>query len=498
MKNTAKFSSIHPIEGIATANKNIYSYFMKSDNSYYVSNEHRYSSYKRESDRVFVLVISKYTPKEMDSTYKVNSNSIEIECRLGESMDKLYTRKIDLSNIGECLNECIIGGINEKQIVPQREIEEIEIKESNTIEKDEQYERNSSKRVKSRIETKNTWIALSIPDGLNRVSIMNIVNSVIVHSRCKGVMIVPLSLAISAGLGINNGLVINAVESTCVAIEDNCVAESVANKVIGSSTMYGNDMVDEIMKKEDTQKQQESHMQSQNNECCLCKEEFDITEFSTHFKSKHSIDVYADQTEADNLLSRSIPVHSTETSSSTIANGNTQKPGVGLMTSNNTVPINHLRETPAISSDGIISEWFLSDICELLERVQQPERIKKLGTTVIYVTETRTEITKEKNSPQEPEPEDIPQDSFLEIEQRQQTQTQEGTILLEALTTRIPAIDGTKTHLVHITKDQYINTAWKGLYALTNIEISKELWLTDMEWKSVGLRVLREKVLFFI
>ena len=50
--------------------------------------------------------------------------------------------------------------------------------------------------------------------------------------------------------------------------------------------------------------------------------------------------------------------------------------------------------------------------------------------------------------------------------------------------------------ITHLTREESNVIAWKGLHALASIEPAKDLWLTDKEWRSVGLRILKEKVLF--
>ncbi|ELA42621.1 uncharacterized protein VICG_00373 [Vittaforma corneae ATCC 50505] len=43
-----------------------------------------------------------------------------------------------------------------------------------------------------------------------------------------------------------------------------------------------------------------------------------------------------------------------------------------------------------------------------------------------------------------------------------------------------------------------IEMAISGSQLFSNLESSKELWMTDHEWRSVRLRVLKEKLLFYI
>lgn len=49
-----------------------------------------------------------------------------------------------------------------------------------------------------------------------------------------------------------------------------------------------------------------------------------------------------------------------------------------------------------------------------------------------------------------------------------------------------------------IDYSDYIAMAIKGANTFVNLEISKDLWMNDHEWKNVRLRILKEKLLFYI
>lgn len=49
-----------------------------------------------------------------------------------------------------------------------------------------------------------------------------------------------------------------------------------------------------------------------------------------------------------------------------------------------------------------------------------------------------------------------------------------------------------------IDENEYYEIACKGALLFIGLEISKELWMTDYEWRSVRLRALKEKLLFYI
>lgn len=52
--------------------------------------------------------------------------------------------------------------------------------------------------------------------------------------------------------------------------------------------------------------------------------------------------------------------------------------------------------------------------------------------------------------------------------------------------------------LEYIPVEDPIETAILGGQLFSNLEISKELWITEFEWRTVRLRILKEKILFYI
>ncbi|KAM0677767.1 hypothetical protein BDAP_001616 [Binucleata daphniae] len=46
--------------------------------------------------------------------------------------------------------------------------------------------------------------------------------------------------------------------------------------------------------------------------------------------------------------------------------------------------------------------------------------------------------------------------------------------------------------------DKYNTSAIRGAFAFVTLDCSKEMWMTDKEWQSGRLRILKEKLLFYI
>ncbi|KAI5167422.1 hypothetical protein NEIRO03_1921 [Nematocida sp. AWRm78] len=409
MEHNPSFSSVHPIEGIQTANKNIYSYFMKNDNSYCVDSKHRYSLYRKETDKTYIVVISKYESNTGDYTYKHNSNSIEMECLIGENKHNLHTKKVTLSNLFKTIKEI-------------------------------EYSLPGTEDIKA----SDIFIGLVYPDGLNRVSIMNMVDSVLNHSGFKGILLLPLTLSVCFGLGLSNSVVYSEMDKTVTLVEDNCVFDTFTADRPGSTTLYGSDVVEEFLRKEEPVKNTLEMV------CFMCNAPFEISEFSMHFLNKHMIDIYADQKHSDTLLHKCAPKED--------------------------VPV---VEEPARTDLDTVGK-------DMLRKLAPPERSTKITSTVVFITnKSIPEATADDEAHESEGAEALPADSQATPE----------------LTAKIvpPIIDESTTSTVLYVEDKKkAHTAWNGVFALANIEPSKDLWLTDKEWRSVGLRVLKEKVLFSI
>lgn len=409
MDHSPSFSSVHRIEGIQTANKNIYSYFMKNDNSYYVRPEYRFTSYKQESDKTYIVVISKYESITGDYTYKNNSNSIEIECLIGESKNNVQKKKISLSSLFKTVKEIAYS-------LPGTE----------------------------EVRADKIFIGLVFPDGLNRVSIMNMVDSVLKHSGFKGILILPASLSISLGLGISNSVVFSPSDRTLTLVEDNCIFDTITEGRAGSSTLYGSDIVEEFLKKEEVQKNS-----SLDLICHMCNAPFEIAEFSVHFLNKHKIDIYKNPQKSDEIIRKC-----------------------------------KVQEEPVKPEEPVQVDLVASGR-DMVQRITPLERSKKITSTIILVTNHEVSAENNKSPGESAGPEKASSEEPIVIPE----DVQDISKIVE---------DTTGSVFLYVQEKNKAQTAWNGMFALVNIEPSKELWLTDKEWNSVGLRVLKEKVLFSI
>ncbi|KAI5185547.1 hypothetical protein NEHOM01_0906 [Nematocida homosporus] len=430
MSYTPIFTSIQTIEGIQTANKNIYGYFMKSEYSYYVPAEYRYAAYRKSTDVTYIVVVVGYESRSGDYLYKHNEDDLEIECLLGKDASYLRRKRVNLSGLARTIREMEMEKLEPKAFQPNE-----------------------------------CFIGLAFPDGLPRVGIMNMIDSLLCHGKFKGVLLAPLSLGVSFGLGLSNSVVVNRVDMSVWAIEDNCILDGGVLDKKYSRTMDGDDLVDEL-----TNREEGPGASIYTNECYICQDRFDLAQFSMHFKNKHGIDVYEDLKEGDLILSR----------------------------------CKAIIEPPEPVNENSGVKTIEESLAALLEKVAPPEREKKLASTLIYITKDRTPLpqppTTAPAAPAAPlpaEPASNPANTSESNPNSSQTMPAPPplipTTLEEQEAIQLPL---EFTTLNHLTEEERGTTAWRGLHALTNIEPAKDLWLTDKEWQSVRLRILKEKILF--
>ena len=67
---------------------------------------------------------------------------------------------------------------------------------------------------------------------------------------------------------------------------------------------------------------------------------------------------------------------------------------------------------------------------------------------------------------------------------------------MEKISTKVYSIDLDFTEAERI--ENPIEQALSGARIFSNLEISKELWMTDYEWRIARIRILKEKLLFYI
>jgi Putative actin-like family len=397
-----EFSSVHPVFPIQTANKNIYSYFMKNDSSYYVSPEQRYQKYRLPTDKTYVLAITGYRSRTGEFSCTGQDRNIEIDCILGCEQGAVREVK------GICVDEIQRRVGDMERDLPGTE----DIKKSSEV-----------------------FIAISFPDALNRRSVVGLVRSLINHQKFKGVLVVPRSLSVSLGLNLPSCLVVRRGLMLSVSgIEDNCVVQEFPAErgTVFASSLEEEDFAEEFGRKEVPAE----GMSPAEFVCSLCGEKYFLEEFTLHFET-HGMDLQANQAEGEDVLfsCQKVPEKGSE------EDGEEQG-----------------------SSERAGEESVQEMLSGMAERLGSRERVQKIFSSVVIVGVDGFDCSEEKGA----------------IEECVEKQI------------------GTPPVIMELSEEEGNAAAWKGLHALSSIEPAKELWLTDKEWESVGLRVLKEKLLFMI
>lgn len=208
---------------------------MKSESSFYVSADKKYSAYKREEDLLFIVSIVRYSVEDVD-----------IEISRGAA-DVKRANNVKIHSIA-------------------KEIDGFTANDN------------------------GSFLLISFPDFLNRTAILRLVNSLINEQRAKGVLLATQSLSLCLGLSIQNACVINRSSDVVVigGIEDNCtVGEKV---VVGEVSLPYS--LDEEDFSEDFSKKQEDLLKRDEVppiifQCPNCKEKRELESVIDHIVTDH-------------------------------------------------------------------------------------------------------------------------------------------------------------------------------------------------------------------
>lgn len=239
------------IEPVTTANKNILSYFMRTDKSYYTKPEYVFPLYNTELPYLRIVVNNgeiaieadglEFSIKQIDSIIQ-NKYNIEKYGTKTHCMDKLYLA------IYNFINE-----INDKLI------------NNNLL----------------RIEPSKMFVQIIFCDFFNRSLILSIIDVLLKELRFKAIMLLPLSLALSIGKNINNGsFVFNdgfafvddfvrvdayvpGEEEVIVADDQDFVEEFTRLQLLDSSTRYSCDSCEH---KEELEDKMKAHVEKEHSE----------------------------------------------------------------------------------------------------------------------------------------------------------------------------------------------------------------------------------------
>ncbi|KAH9411156.1 putative actin-like protein [Ordospora pajunii] len=373
LKYTPKMCMVPKVEQITTPNKNVQSYFMRSDTSYYVDEGHRMASYRTDEPIVHVLV---------------------------------YGRRLIVESMAESID--IDGFFDLVNISTERFA---------SLEEGLGWLGNRVVAAAGRlgIDPKRSFVSVVFHDLLSRTEILGLCNLFINLLSFKGVLVTPYSLSQAICVVCPSCVVVNMYETYCTVslIEDfwvvdaMCVSEKISKGFMLQDSV---DFVDEFNK---VRIFEEKNIYW----CDLCDQKGECLEvMRQHFDEMHASSAECHAGRDDHFRM-------------------------------------HIMKYEE-SGD------LCSRIYARLGYVLTKEKIKKIGSKVMVIKHHECEVPEE-----------------------------ELGACLERL--------GTHTEIV--VYEEPMDEAILGVMErFSNLDCIKEVWMTDKEWNSVGLRVLKEKVLFVV
>ncbi|AFN83309.1 hypothetical protein EROM_070580 [Encephalitozoon romaleae SJ-2008] len=263
LKYTPKLCTVPKIDQITTPNKNIQSFFMRSDASYYADEKHRMANYRTDEQIIHILV--------WNNKLLVESESIDLG-------DFFYLTGMNTKRFGS-LEECV--GWLGNQI--------------------------SDVLRKLKIKPGSSFVSLVFQDLLNRTEVLALCNLFINVLSFKGILITPRSLSQAIGTLSPNCVVVNLYEqyTTICFVEDFWMLDGICvsrecNK--GFELIDSVDFVDEFNKikvfeeknifscdkcdyKDETEAKMEAHFLSLHQEESVCHTDVGQSEhFKMHFR----------------------------------------------------------------------------------------------------------------------------------------------------------------------------------------------------------------------
>ncbi|KAF7682792.1 Actin-related protein 8 [Astathelohania contejeani] len=234
-----RIMTIPTMTPITTPNKNIQSYFMKNEASYYINEKMKYASYKTPEDKIKILCMP-------GNTILLEGTSIDLQ--------NFYFLYHFNSKIYNSLNDAM-NSLNHKINIS---------------------------------DPRKTFLSLVINDGLNRSEIISLIDLFLNQKQMKGILLIPFSLSLCFHFSINNGIVINMQDGYSVIsfIEDCCVIEKevfdVSHNLKELFTLESVDFAEEFNKAKSDDNEKKIFL------CELCDyQDSDDNKMISHIKESH-------------------------------------------------------------------------------------------------------------------------------------------------------------------------------------------------------------------
>ncbi|KMV65787.1 hypothetical protein M970_070580 [Encephalitozoon cuniculi EcunIII-L] len=373
LKYTPKLCTVPKIEQITTPNKNIQSFFMRSDASYCVGEKYRMANYRTDEQIVHIVV--------WNNRLIVETESIDLD-------DFFYLASMNTKRFGS-LEECVGWLGNQVSGV----LERLEIR------------------------PRNSFVSLIFHDLLNRTEILAICNLFINILSFKGILITPRSLSQAIGTLSPSCIVVSLYEhhTTVCLVEDFWMLDGICvsrESNEGFGLVDSVDFVDEFSR---IKVFEEKNIFS----CSRCDYKDDAEEkMEAHFLSSHGKEECHPDVDPGEHFKMHTRMYEEE--------------------------------------EGDIHEL----IAKRANYVLSKEKMKKIASRVIVFKYSGVGLSEE-----------CLKKAFGEY-----------------------GVDPE----VSMYEEPVENMIMGVMRVFSGLDCIKELWMTDKEWSSAGLRVLKEKVLFII
>lgn len=374
-RHIPKLCTVPKIEQITTPNKNIQSYFMRTDASHYVDERFKMNSYR--SDEQIVQVVLSNNRLLVEST----ENAVDLG-------DAFRLTSFNTDRFGS-LEECVGWIGSEVEGVLRR----------------------------TGIVSRDSFVSLVFQDLLNRTEVLALCNAFVNVMSFRGILVTPFSLSQAIATLSPNCVVINLYEShsTVCFVEDFWMLDAISvskTANAGFSLADSEDFVDEFNRIK----------VFEEKNVFLC-EECD----------------YKDDSE-EKVLGHILGMHLGDLRCH-VGLGDAAHAGL------------HARRYEQTS--GCVCEAMINRMAYAFSR----EKIRRIGSKIIVTRHCDADVS-----------EDVLRHAFRRYD------VQPEIVFAEA------------------TEELVLS----GMATFADLECARDMWMTDREWNSAGLRILKEKVLFII
>lgn len=459
---------IPTLHTITTANKNIHSFFMRTDVSYFVKESECYPAYKKDDDRVLVLrmvgdEIEIYECEDSNDEYEYDDREVkELEGGEGvndrESNVEAYNSMSNI-RIAKNIKKYRVDGLFEGNVLAPVSSTHLLFKLYNSLPC-----------------LKDSFVCLVFKDTLRRSELLFLINVMLNYKSGKGMLLLPESLALCMSLTIQSAIVIHSQEDTTYisVIEDYVLTEVKKLKEEKASNITLFRAEEEFVDEFDSW---EEFKLDKTFRCDVCGTWFVKESIFMHVIKKHIKNGKCECRKNKNSKSEEV-VGGVDEREIEENNQNVDDSTNGKNTED---------RSGADETDGHSESFNRSDSNVSFLNVETIKGANINDSIKQHVKDHITYIFKG-NSVYEKI------GHFLRAYITKERLKKINTIITDEVTIARMKEQFSNFNYVDIGKAN----AWRGAKDLMRIDVAKELWMTDREWNATRLRVLKEKLLFYL